>query len=117
MTLAEFKAWFEGYTEAVEGAPTDAQWARIKARVAEIDGTTITFPVYIDRYVQPLYQRPYYVPSHPYTAPWWTTYCQSGAVTGANTGFAATGLASASRTFDSLSAMRNLGRDEHLSGQ
>lgn len=51
MTLAEFKAWFEGYTEGMDGPPNEKQWARIKARVKEIDGTTIIHsPVYVDRW-------------------------------------------------------------------
>ena len=55
MTLSEFKAWFEGYTEGLESAPTKAQFERIKEKVKEISGTPITYPVYIDRYVQPRY--------------------------------------------------------------
>ena len=31
MTPSEFKAWFEGFTEAVPGVPTKAQWARLVA--------------------------------------------------------------------------------------
>lgn len=51
MTLAEFKAWFEGFTESMEGQPTAKQWKRIKERVAQIDGTTVTHQViYRDRY-------------------------------------------------------------------
>lgn len=42
MTPSEFKAWFDGFTEAFTGCPTKAQWARIKDRVAEIDGKPIT---------------------------------------------------------------------------
>ena len=42
MTLSEFKAWFEGYTEGLDGAPTEKQFKRIKAKVAEITGTPIT---------------------------------------------------------------------------
>jgi len=38
MTPSEFKAWFDGFTEALEGVPSEKQWERIKARVAEIDG-------------------------------------------------------------------------------
>ena len=38
MHLQEFKAWFEGYTEAMKGAPTEKQWARIKEQVKKIDG-------------------------------------------------------------------------------
>jgi hypothetical protein len=40
MTPSEFKAWFDGFTEALAGVPTKAQWARIKERVSEIDGKT-----------------------------------------------------------------------------
>ncbi|UXN74487.1 hypothetical protein N8D56_04925 [Devosia sp. A8/3-2] len=50
MTLSEFKAWFEGYTEGLDGAPTEKQFKRIKAKVAEITSTPISYPVFIDRY-------------------------------------------------------------------
>lgn len=50
MKLDEFKAWFEGFTEGLEGAPTAKQWKRIKERVGEIDGMAISYPVYVDRY-------------------------------------------------------------------
>lgn len=33
MTLSEFKAWFEGYTEGFEGAPSVAQFERIKEKL------------------------------------------------------------------------------------
>ena len=55
MTLAEFKAWFDGFTESMEGVPSDKQWERIKARVAEIDNKPVTYPVFVDRY------RPYWL--------------------------------------------------------
>jgi hypothetical protein len=59
MTLAEFKAWFEGFTEDMEGAPTPKQWKRIKDRVKQIDGTVLTKEVvYLDRY-WPDYQSPW----------------------------------------------------------
>ncbi|MDR7032421.1 hypothetical protein [Mesorhizobium sp. BE184] len=59
MTLAEFKAWFEGFTEAMDGPPDAKAWKRIKARVAEIDGTAITKEViYRDRYWPTLINRP-----------------------------------------------------------
>lgn len=35
--LRQFMSWFEGYSENIEDAPTPKQWARIKARIAEID--------------------------------------------------------------------------------
>ena len=51
MTLAEFKAWFEGFTESMEGQPTAKQWKRIKERVAQINGVAVTREViYRDRY-------------------------------------------------------------------
>lgn len=59
MTPSEFKSWFDGFTEAMSGTPTKAQWARIQARVAEIDGRPTTHTVYVDRYwptVKPWYR-------------------------------------------------------------
>lgn len=53
MKITEFKAWFEGFTENIEGAPTEAQFEKIKAKVAEIDGQPVTERVYLDRYVVP----------------------------------------------------------------
>lgn len=58
MTLSEFKAWFEGYTEGLDGAPTEKQFKRIKAKVAEITGAPITQTVLVDRYRD--YYRQYY---------------------------------------------------------
>jgi hypothetical protein len=64
MTLAEFKAWFNGFTESMESGPTEKQWERIKARVAEIDDKPISYPVFIDRYLP--YQRWPYLDHRPY---------------------------------------------------
>lgn len=36
MTLAEFKAWLEGFEEAMDAAPTPEQWAKIKDRIGQI---------------------------------------------------------------------------------
>ena len=48
MQVSEFKAWFEGFTEAMTGPPTEEQWARIRAEVDEIDGTeTVVQPIHI----------------------------------------------------------------------
>lgn len=41
MRSAEFKAWFEGFTEALDGLPNEAQWKRICERVATIDGNDL----------------------------------------------------------------------------
>lgn len=60
-TTSEFKAWFAGFTEFMPGAPTEKQWARIKERVAEIDGKPVTQTVFVDRYVE----------RYPYWRPYW----------------------------------------------
>lgn len=36
MTPIEFKSWFEGFTEFLEGPPSKKQWDRIKARISEM---------------------------------------------------------------------------------
>lgn len=72
MTPQEFKSWFDGFTEALTGVPTKAQWARIKERVAEIDGKQVTERVFVDRYYPsypPHYWRPY--------APWGVSTCNA----------------------------------------
>ena len=53
MNLSEFRAWFEGFTEEMDGPPSTKQWKRIKKRVSEIIDAPTTYPVFIDRYVRP----------------------------------------------------------------
>jgi len=108
MTPSEFKAWFDGFTEAFTGCPTKAQWTRIKARVAEIDGKPITHTVYVDRYVRP----------------YWTYLgggvCTTGGISsGATGGSYAPALTNCSNqigsvgaAFNSSQAMADLGRYE-----
>lgn len=72
MTPQEFKAWFDGFTEAVPDAPTNEQWKRIKERVSEIDGRLITERVFIDRWNQ-------------YSPHWWP-YSPTKFVAGCNSG-------------------------------
>ena len=100
MTPSEFKAWFDGFTEALAGVPSEAQWARIKARVAEIDGRSITERVYIHRYGAPYWGYPTY-PLYNYATSGGTT---SGTIT----------LTAAGNAFDSHSAMAALGRAESM---
>lgn len=64
MTPIEFKAWFEGFTEALTGTPSKKQWERIKTRVAEIDGKPVTERIYLDRYW--IHYWPHYVPNYVY---------------------------------------------------
>lgn len=111
MTPNEFKAWFDGFTEAFEGRiPTKAQWGRIKDRVAEIDGKPVTERIYVDRY-WPTYVRP----SYPITT--WTTCGGVGTSTGAvaSTTYslplnASNQIGSGGAAFNSMQAMNELGR-------
>jgi hypothetical protein len=64
MTPTEFKAWFEGFTEAMAADPTPAQWAKVKERVAQIDGKPVTERIYLDHYWP-----------RPWRDPWVTRRC------------------------------------------
>jgi hypothetical protein len=107
MTLSEFKAWFEGFTESIDDAPTVKQWARIKKRVGEIDGRAVTERVYVDRYWPPY--RPY-----PYTwtigSPTYSNAASVGQISGPS--YSSAGDAAVSSTFDSAVAMKALGAAE-----
>ena len=48
MNLAEFKAWFDGYTEDMSGPPNEDQWAKIKAKVNIIGA--VDYPAMLARY-------------------------------------------------------------------
>ncbi len=88
MTLQEFKAWFEGFTENMGDAPTKLQWARIQARVKEIDGADITYPIFVDRYWPP------------YT--WWTCNTSNNTIFNSDLG----------PSFNSAQAMYALGTSD-----
>jgi len=115
MTPNEFKAWFDGFTEAFEGRiPTKAQWGRIKDRVAEIDGKPVTERIYVDRYY------PTYIKTYP-SQPYWATYC-GGVGVASGTTYASAGSGALmsntnqalgqSNAFNSTKAMLELGRAE-----
>lgn len=53
MTLNEFKAWFDGFSEGMDGPPGENQWERIKARVGEITGNPVTHTYFYDHYWPP----------------------------------------------------------------
>lgn len=108
MTPQEFKAWFEGFTEAFTGCPTKAQWTRIKARVAEIDGKPITERIYVDRY-WPTYVKTY--PSYPLYATCTTTAAGIGGGSSYSlTNNASNQIGSGGAVFNSMQAMNDLGR-------
>ena len=94
MTLQEFKAWFEGFTENIsDKTPTGKQWKRICERVKEIDGTATTYPVFIDRW-------------RPYQSYWGSPFL-SNTVAGS-----AVGLANGGQAFNNIEAMMYAGRAE-----
>ena len=70
MQVCEFKAWFEGFTEDMTKLPTVKQWARIKARIDEIDGVATTERIFIDRYWNRY--KPFWISTTPYISPTWT---------------------------------------------
>lgn len=128
MTLSEFKAWFEGFSEGIDKAPTEKQFAKIKAKVAEINGAPVTERVYIDRYV-----RDYrYWQDHVWGTGAYPLTATYGGATGSMSSLDAVGrndgigkatagyayIDPASKgdnqtvTFDSHAAMRDLGRAE-----
>jgi hypothetical protein len=103
MTLQEFKSWFEGFTENMQGPPNTEQWKRVQERVKQIDGTAVTERIFIDRYWNhwhwhsPSYYGPVYSPAPVYTP---TVTCSSlGDMTGTT-------------SFNSTSAMHALGQQE-----
>lgn len=58
MTLNEFKAWLDGFTDAIGDAPTPEQWAKIKAKLDVVQPFAIPNPM------PPPIIGPYYSP-HP----------------------------------------------------
>lgn len=70
MTLGEFRAWLDGFSAAIDRAPTEEQWNVIQEKMALIVSDTITTPIIYE----PYYQRPQ--PTWPY---WYTTCHAQGA--------------------------------------
>lgn len=102
MTPQEFKAWFDGFTEAFDGkVPTKAQWGRVKERVAEIDGKQVTEHVYVHRYW------PNYIASPAYAYPIWYSGGGIGMAQGSVTNTVAQNAG-----FNSATAMYALGKAE-----
>lgn len=110
MTLSEFKAWFEGFSEGIDKAPTEKQFAKIKAKVAEIDGAPVTQTIFVDRYVRALpgyWERPYMT---------WDGVIGAGSIggNGVGTGSAGGGMMYNAASFDSHADMRLLGKVEAM---
>ena len=39
MTVSEFKAWLDGFSAAINGAPNQEQWETIKGKLSTIDNS------------------------------------------------------------------------------
>lgn len=98
MTLAEFKAWFDGFSETMDGPPNEKQWDRIKARVAEISNTPISYPIFVERYREP-YRRWYDSPVI------WGSAQNTGSVSKTELG--------ASTVFNPIDELKRAGRAEY----
>lgn len=110
MTPSEFKAWFDGFCEAFDKTPTQKQWARIKERVAEIDGKPVTERVYVDRYLP--YVRPWL--NGPYYDPRYWTYYQGSTLGGGSSGVCSGGsLSSLGQNYQS--ALQNSNKNDYSS--
>lgn len=112
MTLSEFKAWFDGFTEDMAGPPSKKQWERIKSRVGEITGQAVSYPVYIDRYVTPV--RPYWDRVWAYGQPY-NGSLFGQAISGGSAslqGYSA--MSNPNASFDSHTAMQALGKADAL---
>jgi hypothetical protein len=98
MDVGQFKAWFEGFTEGMEGPPTAKQWERIRAKVKEITHVAATYPVFVDRYWRPAW---------PQQWPYYHTTAQAGSVTNA-----VSATQTPPMTWDSRQAFAEAGRME-----
>lgn len=104
MTPSEFKAWFDGFTEAFgTKMPTKAQWTRIKERVGEIDGQPVTEKVFVDRWYPYFYRQ----------WPTWVTYSNATAPTTSTMDYQT--ASAIALNFDSNVAMNAAGRAEAAS--
>ncbi len=59
MTLSEFKAWLDGFSEAIqESAPTPNQWKTIQEKLETVEQPALTLP----KITGPLYDPPQVLP-------------------------------------------------------
>lgn len=69
MTINEFNAWLDGFSEAIGEAPTPEQWARIRAKLAEVREAGPVVPTIITDPFRPA------SPSIPQPFPRWEITC------------------------------------------
>jgi hypothetical protein len=111
MNLSEFKHWFEGFTDNLDGVPSKKAWEKIRAKIGEIkDAPATSYPVFIDRY-RPYFYRDFY-------ATWGGNSGGVGLATTTYQGLAQNAeqgpVTSNYVSFDSAEAFKSLGRAEAL---
>lgn len=57
MTINEFKAWLDGFSAAIDGAPTPEQWDTIRAKLATAGQAATPLPDYL--------RTPFTAPTYP----------------------------------------------------
>jgi len=62
MNLSEFKAWFEGFSENLDGPPDKKQWRRIRETIEKITKDPTPWPIFIERYRRYDWSREIYGP-------------------------------------------------------
>ncbi len=76
MTLGEFKAWLDGFSAAINGAPTAEQWATIREKLGEVQAFPLPAVTAPSPYVPSVYPNPFTpstLPAMP--PPSWATTC------------------------------------------
>lgn len=72
MTISEFRAWLDGFSEGVRDAPTPEQWARILEKLADVREPLPALPVFPHDLSDPFCADPR-KPSWPGIHPMWST--------------------------------------------
>lgn len=63
MTLNEFKAWLDGFSEAIGESPTPEQWAKVREKLALVMESPFIAPTYPQPFTMPTYPtQPTYPP-------------------------------------------------------
>lgn len=106
MNIQEFKAWFEGFNENLNGPPDTRQWARIVEKICMIKNAPPTKEVvFRDHWYQP-WQR--YWPSY-------VTWAVSQDKVRSDSDMVSAQVCATSSVFNPSDAFRDLGRAEAAS--
>jgi hypothetical protein len=74
MTIAEFRAWLEGYEASFDGAPSPEQFATIKDKLSRVYAEPAHAPAPYPWRVEPVLPYPQIQPLNPHPGqPWWNS--------------------------------------------